>query len=110
MHRFYYLDGFEDSENSLPDPKRILHRDNDLPAVIYDIDKKESEQCLAWYQNGKKHRINGPAVINYHLNSEFWYKEGLPHRNDGPARIWHGPGFKIYFKEGVLCEDRIFKQ
>lgn len=36
----------------------ILHRENDLPAVIF------SNGTMFWYKDGKRHRDNGqPAVV-----------------------------------------------
>lgn len=52
-----------------------VHRDNDLPAVVFKDGEKQ------WWQNGKLHRENGPAVIcengnkQYHLNGEQLTKE-----------------------------------
>ena len=49
--------------------KGELHRDNDLPAVIYVDGSKH------WYQNGKLHRLKGPAVI-FPDGSKEWFIEG----------------------------------
>ena len=54
-----------------------------------------------WYQNRKKHREDGPAVIEYYtcgkkIQSEHWYLEGKRHRNDGPA-------LTIYSDSGEIC-------
>jgi hypothetical protein len=39
------------------------HRDNDLPAVIYDINDEKSRK--EWWYNGRLHRTNGqPAIIS----------------------------------------------
>ena len=38
-----------------------------------------------WYQNGKLHRLDGPAVIGKNYNE--WYQNGELHRLDGPASI-----------------------
>jgi hypothetical protein len=44
-----------------------LHRDNDLPAIIW------ASGNLEWYKNGKLHRDNDlPAIIQD--GSLFWYK------------------------------------
>jgi hypothetical protein len=37
-----------------------------------------------WRENGKLHRLDGPAVI-YPNGIEMWYKNGKLHRLDGPA-------------------------
>ena len=57
-----------------------LHRDNNLPAVIWDCGT-----CL-WYQKDKLHRDDGPAVIRAD-GTQIWYKDGKKHRIDGPAVI-----------------------
>ena len=47
-----------------------LHRDNDLPAVIWN------DGSQFWYQYGKRHRDNDlPAVILTN-GSQFWYQYG----------------------------------
>lgn len=69
-----------------------LHRENDLPAVIwYDGTK-------SWYQNGLLHRLNGPA-IEYLDGSKYWCQNGLLHRLNGPAIEWNN-GSKKYFIDG----------
>lgn len=42
--------------------------------------------CEIWYNEGKKHRVNGPAEI-WPDGSEFWFINGQRHREDGPAEI-----------------------
>ena len=56
-----------------------LHR-TDGPAIIY------SDGTKYWYLNGKYHRTDGPAAI-YPDGSEHWYQNGKYHRTDGPAAI-----------------------
>ncbi len=53
-----------------------------------------------WYQNGKLHRIDGPA-IQYSNGDKSWYKEGKKHREDGPAVVCAN-GDKSWYKEGKL--------
>lgn len=73
-----------------------LHRDDDLPAVIYDSDYQ------LWYKEDRLHRDNDlPAVKNYD-GTQMWYKEGKLHRdNDLPAYIsnktvvWYTNDIKI---------------
>jgi hypothetical protein len=47
----------------------MLHRDNDLPAVEYSNGDKE------WWYFGRRHRMNGPAVI--YGNKKHWYGNGV---------------------------------
>ncbi len=47
-----------------------LHRDNDLPAVIY------TNGTQMWYQHGKLHRDNDlPAVIYSDGAVEYWIND-----------------------------------
>lgn len=47
----------------------------------------DSKEIQEWWENGKRHRSNGPAMINREM--EAWYQNGIPHRprTDGPALI-----------------------
>ncbi len=38
-----------------------------------------------WFKNGVNHRIGGPAVI--HKTTMLWYKEGQLHNLEGPAVV-----------------------
>ena len=83
-----------------------LHRDDDLPAVIYagggsswhqhgkhhrDGDKPAIIQSCGtqyWYQHGKKHRDGDKPTIIYASGSQFWHQHGKKHRDgDKPAFI-----------------------
>ena len=45
-----------------------LHRDNDLPAIIWNNGDKE------WWKNGIRHRDNNlPAVVCGGGHSEWWF-------------------------------------
>jgi hypothetical protein len=70
------------SENDIPArSKSVLrewykygskHRDNDLPAVIYDINNENSRK--EWWFNGRLHRTNGqPAVVDINEIRYFVY-------------------------------------
>ena len=48
------------------------------------ICKVDTNGTKHWYQNGERHRINGPA-IEYPNGSKHWYQNGQHHRIDGPA-------------------------
>jgi len=50
----------------------------DGPAVEYVDGEKQ------WWQNGEIHRLDGPA-IEYANGSKLWYQNGERHRTDGPA-------------------------
>jgi hypothetical protein len=57
-----------------------LHR-LDGPAWEWALGSEE------WYYQGKYHRLDGPAW-EWALGSEEWYYQGKYHRLDGPAREW----------------------
>lgn len=71
----------------------LLHRDNDLPALISDVTEK-------WYQNGLLHRDNDqPAVINFEPNYKQWYQYDKLHRdNDQPAIV--SDTFQSWYNNG----------
>jgi len=46
--------------------------------------KIDNEGNIQWLQNGRYHRIGGPAV-EYTDGYKAWYREGKLHRLDGPA-------------------------
>jgi hypothetical protein len=49
----------------------LIHRDNDLPAVVYDDGTKE------WYQNDLLHRDNDLPAIIYDDGEIRWYQNGI---------------------------------
>jgi len=53
-----------------------------------------------WYQNGKLHRIGGPAV-ELESGSKKWYQNGELHRLDGPA-CEYADGDKSWYQNGEL--------
>ena len=53
-----------------------------------------------WYQNGKYHRLDGPA-IEYANGYKVWYQNGKRHRLDGPA-VECADGYKEWFQNGEL--------
>lgn len=59
-----------------------LHREGDLPAVVYLNGTK------LWYNNGKKHRENKSAV-EYADGDTEWWLEGLRHCETGPALTYN---------------------
>lgn len=63
---------------------------------------------IRWYQNGKLHREDGPAVE--HINgSKAWYIYGKLHRIYGPA-IEHGNTNKRWFISGIEYAEAEYKK
>ena len=93
----YSFDRPERTEWRLPDnsvldgPAIVRHRIG-VPAVITPFGYS------AWYQNGLRHRIGGPA-IEYEA-FQAWYESGLAHRVGGPAKVFSDWSVQ-YWENGV---------
>jgi len=56
-----------------------------------------------WYQYGKLHRKNGPAV-EYNTGTKVWYLDGNRHREGGPA--YEGSlGIRAWYKHGLIHRE-----
>ena len=55
-----------------------------------------SDGTKEWYQNDKRHRLDGPAVESPDGTKE-WYQNDKRHRLDGPA-VESPDGFKAWFQ------------
>jgi len=99
LYKHKYLYKNIDGGKSVWYKNGVLHRDNDLPALI----KLDNE--IIWYKNGHIHRDNDlPAIIN-RLNDKSWYKNGLLHRdNDYPAVMTCSSSL-MWYKNGLLHRD-----
>jgi hypothetical protein len=53
-----------------------------------------------WYQNGMRHRLDGPA-IEYADGHKYWYQNGKRHREDEPA-IEYANGDKSWWQNDNL--------
>ena len=67
--------------------------------VRIDNEKGESH----WYLDGKRHRLDGPAVILPN-GSKHWFINGIRHRDDGPA-IVRANGTVHWYRNGVLHRE-----
>lgn len=68
--------------------------------IVCDVIK-----TIRYFQNGKLHRDNGPAIEFINRGNKAWFQNGKLHRLDGPAveswngiRTWHIEG-KQYLEE-----------
>lgn len=57
----------------------------------------------AYFKNGLKHRMNGPAVIQRDGTREY-FKEGLRHRSGGKPAIVKTNGIVEYWEDGVFIK------
>ena len=60
-----------------------------------------------WYQNGKRHRENAPAV-EYPDDYKAWFLNGERHREDGAA-IEYADGAKAWYLNDIQYSEDEFK-
>ena len=60
---------------------------------------------IEYYQNGRLHRENGPAVERFD-GTKFWYLNGERHREDGPA-IELSDGTKSWYINGIYSQKPV---
>jgi hypothetical protein len=61
-----------------------------------------------WHQNGKLHRLDGPAV-EWANGDKKWYQNGKLHRLDGPA-VECANGHKEWWIEGKRYTEKQFNE
>jgi antitoxin component YwqK of YwqJK toxin-antitoxin module len=76
-----------------------LHRDNDLPALIY----KDGDKL--WYKNDKLHRDNDLPSIILINGDKFWYKNGNSQRDGDLPAIILSDGSEYWCKNDKLHRD-----
>jgi len=79
----------------------LLHRENDLPAVISPDGSKY------WYIENKLHRDNDLPAVILADGRQYWYKEGKSHRDNGPAIIWHNGIKEYYLNDKKVLEEEV---
>jgi hypothetical protein len=55
----------------------LLHRDNDLPAVI------QEDGTQMWYMNGKQHRDNDRPAVIWANGTQIWFSDDQVYRANG---------------------------
>jgi hypothetical protein len=60
-----------------------------------------------WYKDGEYHRIGGPAIR--HKTTHWWFKEGRPHNLDGPAVVAGGMP-PLYYIDGRKYSPKEYKK
>ena len=78
-----------------------LHRE-DGPAIEWVDGSKE------WYLNDKLHRVDGPAC-EYANGDKHWYLNGKRHREDGPA-VEYASGGKRWYLDGKFLTEAKFNE
>jgi hypothetical protein len=75
----------------------ILHRENDLPALILCTGE------TYYYFNGLPHRDNGKPAVITPFQLEYW-KHGKLHRDDGLPAVLICSGQEEYWENGDLIK------
>ena len=59
--------------------------------------------CKSWWEHGKIHRKDGPAML-WPSGTEKWFYKGRKHRKDGPA-ITYSTGGEVWYLDGRCHRD-----
>ena len=81
-----------------------LHRDNDLPALLYYDECGERE---SWFQHGLGDRATGPAEESHDTQGGYearYLRQGVRHNDDGPAVVIDDRDSVVreWWKDGIL--------
>ena len=76
-----------------------IHRDGDLPAIIYSYGDQ------AWYKDGKIHRDGDLPAKIYTNGDQHWYKDGKLHRDGDLPAIISSNGDQYWYKDGKKHRD-----
>jgi hypothetical protein len=72
----------------------LCHRDGDLPAAVWP------DRLQAWYHHGQLHRDGDLPAVVWSDGHQEWYQRGLRHRDgDLPAAVWRD-GHQEWWKHG----------
>lgn len=92
-----------------PGSNRELHKTGGGPAAIAYYNGVLVTEW--WFENGRSHRVNGPAIRTDHL--EEWYLEGRRHRLCGPAYEYTDPERTkdcFYYVDGIRTSKEEFER
>lgn len=90
---------YNTEKNTLNTYHSVLNSIGNDPAIV-----NKQTGLKKWYNNGKLHRENGPAVIT-EKGDEFWYIDDKLHREDDqPAMIFKN-GRKEWYNHGKLHRE-----
>jgi hypothetical protein len=67
----------------------------------------EDNGTETWYKNGLLHRENDLPAIIWATGTKFWYKEGKCHRENRPAIIWNDGTKAYYLNDRQVSEEEV---
>ena len=76
-----------------------LHRDGDLPAIIY------ANGSQRWYKEDKLYRDGDLPAIIWADGTQYWHKEDKLHREGDLPAIIGADGTQAWYKEGKLHRE-----
>ena len=83
--------------------ERLLRRFDTRTALLSILREGMANGHRFWYQDGKLHRTDGPAVEHADGNRR-WYQYGKLHRTDGPA-IEYANGDREWYQDGKRISE-----
>ena len=89
-------------------PDTIYPRLQELIKIVdisFEDPQKPKHLHQEWWTNGKRHRLDGPA-IKCNICADNYWVDGKVHRVDGPAVICKY-GSKYYYKDGILIKSDV---
>ena len=78
-----------------------------FPSVFWNYDTHQG--YTEWWYQGKLHNENGPAITNKH-GYEAYYINGIRHRIDGPAMIKTDDRGTEYWLYGKQISQEVFEK
>jgi hypothetical protein len=76
-----------------------LHRDNDLPAIVYTNGSQQ------WYQNDYLHRDNDKPAIITRFGDNYWYQHDKLHRDNDKPAVVEANGSQEWYQNGKIHRD-----
>lgn len=83
--------------------KCVIHRDGDLPAIIW------ADGTKFYYKHDKLHRDNGLPAVELANGNKFYYKHGKLHRDNGLPAGEYSNGIKEYWINGKHIKTEFIK-
>lgn len=75
-----------------------------MTVQIYEVHVYKDSRT-EWFQDGKRHRIDGPA-IEWADGRKYWLQNGKFHRTDGPACDYGDGDISWYIDDEKLTEEQ----
>jgi hypothetical protein len=81
------------------DAAQRLHRDGDLPAVVW------TDGSQSWYKHGRRHRDGDLPAVVWSSGTQWWYRHGKKHRDADLPAVVFANGRREWWVNGRLQSD-----